>query len=377
MARLRTGLECGKDRAAAESHRQLDLPWQVHICSKEGRTRLDAKEIQSVRMAAAVESPTRRLLVVRHSERCDYHFKKKGMRSFVLLSLLSTGVKWINSAFDEGGRYRRFDAQMPATLAVRSGGPQDFNDDTPITTSGYSFCVRTGNHLQLTLSYSISLMLVRNQQCRVYLPTCEKEPSTLSLPCFSGELLRDRGIIADYVYSSPAYRCVQTSQGILEGELSLIFDCLGLGVKEVRIRIEPGLFQWMHWCKRGLPHFMSANEFSAAGFPVDVSYRAFDDATTFDEQETLLDYYNRSFALVQRILKLHPKGTILLVGHAGSLETLTRQLSGKKPRERAAFREFLHGTSYLAINEVIERNNKWKITGCPIPPLINSGLDRC
>ncbi|KHN84241.1 Protein UBASH3A -like protein [Toxocara canis] len=278
-------------------------------------------------MAAAVESPTRRLLVVRHSERCDYHFKKKG-------------VKWINSAFDEGGRYRRFDAQMPATLAVRSGGPQDFNDDTPITTSGYSFCVRTG------------------------------------------ELLRDRGIIADYVYSSPAYRCVQTSQGILEGELSLIFVVahfcgLRLGVKEVRIRIEPGLFQWMHWCKRGLPHFMSANEFSAAGFPVDVSYRAFDDATTFDEQETLLDYYNRSFALVQRILKLHPKGTILLVGHAGSLETLTRQLSGKKPRERAAFREFLHGTSYLAINEVIERNNKWKITGCPIPPLINSGLDRC
>lgn len=77
------------------------------------------------------------------------------------------------------------------------------------------------------------------------------------------------------------------------------------------------------------------------------------------------------------LLNVFIPGTILLVGHAGSLDTLTRQLSGKKPRERAEFRQFLHKTSYLAINEVIERNNEWKVIGSPIPSLINSGLDRC
>lgn len=249
---------------------------------------------------------------MRHSERCDYYFKKRG-------------VKWIESAFDANGHYRRFDPQMPLTLAARSGGPHDYTDDTPITASGYAFCVRTG------------------------------------------ELLRERGIVVNYAYSSPAYRCVQTTQGIIEG----------LDAKEMKIRIEPGLFQWMHWCKHGLPPFMNAEQFNRAGFSIDLSYKAIDDAAKFDEKETLLDYYNRSFALVRGILDSHPEGTILLVGHAGSLDTLTRQLSGKKPRERAEFRQFLHKTSYLAINEVIERNNEWKVIGSPIPSLINSGLDRC
>ncbi|VDK18651.1 unnamed protein product [Anisakis simplex] len=71
------------------------------------------------------------------------------------------------------------------------------------------------------------------------------------------------------------------------------------------------------------------------------------------------------------------KRTILLVGHAGSLETLTRQLAGKKPRDRDQFRAYIHKTSYLAMNEIIELGDQWKITGSPIPSLIHSGLDRC
>lgn len=59
-------------------------------------------------------------------------------------SIFILGVKWIESAFDANGHYRRFDPQMPLTLAARSGGPHDYTDDTPITASGYAFCVRTG-----------------------------------------------------------------------------------------------------------------------------------------------------------------------------------------------------------------------------------------
>ncbi|VDK26739.1 unnamed protein product, partial [Anisakis simplex] len=158
-------------------------------------------------------------------------------------------------AFDSEGHFRRFNEQLPSKLAPRPGGPRDYSDDTPITNSGYAYCIRTG------------------------------------------ELLRERGISIDFIYSSPAYRCMQTAQGILEG----------LQAKELRIRIEPGLFQWMRWCKHGLPTFLNPSEYEEAGFPVDSSYEGFDDAKEFDEKETLLDYYTRSFAIVQRILKLHPK----------------------------------------------------------------------
>lgn len=85
----------------------------------------------------------------------------------------------------------------------------------------------------------------------------------------------------------------------------------GLDAKEMKIRIEPGLFQWMHWCKHGLPPFMNAEQFNRAGFSIDLSYKAIDDAAKFDEKETLLDYYNRSFALVRGILDSHPEGELI------------------------------------------------------------------
>lgn len=252
----------------------------------------------------------RRVLVIRHGERCDNYFKKRG-------------INWIENAFDAKGTYTRFHPQLPESLPFRGTDFVHFSDDTPITERGFSRAVT------------------------------------------AGELFRTHEVDIDFVYSSPSLRCVQTAQGILKG----------LNGKEHQIRIEPGLFQWMHWCKNGVPQWITADELAAAGFSIDTSYSPIDNARNFDLDETLADYYNRSFALMKNILKEHDKGKILLVAHAGSLDTLTRQLCGGRPLSRDSFSQFLHKTSYLSCNEIIElADRSWKNVGSPIPALFNSGL---
>lgn len=229
-------------------------------------------------------------------------------------------------AFDSKGRYKRFDSELPKSLPARSAGHQQYAEDSPITEKGLGLAVK------------------------------------------SGENLRKKGIKIDVIYASPAFRCVQTAQGILKG----------LNDPNVRVRVEPGLFQWTHWCKRGIPVWIRPEELQAGGYSVDTTYQMIDSPTDFDMSETLADYYERSFKLVKNILKKHSKETILLVAHAGSLDTLTRQLCGGQPLEREAFSKVLHKTSYLSCCEADEQpDHSWKFMGSPIPLLVYTGLDNC
>ena len=69
-------------------------------------------------------------------------------------------------------------------------------------------------------------------------------------------------------------------------------------------------------------------------------------------------------------------GTILLIAHAGSLDTLTRQLCGGAPLAREGFSKVLHKTSYLSCSEADEKpDGSWKFMGSPIPLLAYTGLD--
>lgn len=255
----------------------------------------------------------RKILVVRHGERCDYYFKKRG-------------VQWLEQAFDSKGRYRRFDPQLPESLPERRNGVQQYYDDSPITQNGYSLAVK------------------------------------------SGENLHKNGIKVNAIYASPAFRCIQTAQAILEG----LKD-------DILIRVEPGLFQWTRWCKHGImPIWLTPEELEKGGYSVNTSYQTIESTANFDMHESLVDYYQRSYELVKKIIQKHNKETILLVAHAGSLETLTRQLCGGAPLAREAFSQILRGTSYLSCCEADERSDHtWKFFGSPIPLLVYTGLDNC
>lgn len=133
--------------------------------------------------------------------------------------------------------------------------------------------------------------------------------------CVAGEALSESNTVIDFVYCSPALRCVQTAQNILRGEKRLLGmsqsstsrgptqDSLsgggGLHVGSCRpspaseelsaavfvspgmqqdgklkMRVEPGLFEWTKWVSgTSLPAWIPPTELAAAHFSVDTTYR--------------------------------------------------------------------------------------------------------
>ncbi|MFH4974478.1 hypothetical protein AB6A40_001187 [Gnathostoma spinigerum] len=252
-----------------------------------------------------METGSRKLLIVRHGERCDFTFNQQG-------------VSWMCRAFDQGGKYLPFDLNLPRYLPKRRDGYQAFASDTPLTEMGY---------LQSKLT---------------------------------GRALRDHEVKIDAIYCSSSLRCVQTTVGIIKG----------MDNRNLRFFVEPGLFEWTQWCRNGIPSWMSSEELRNIGYPVDVSYVPFYNPEDLKLRESLEDYYERSHTLIKKILKRHSSGTILIVAHGASLETLTRQLCNRLPRRQEEFLYCLRQTPYLACSQVSELINKnWKIEGSPIPPL--------
>jgi hypothetical protein len=103
------------------------------------------------------ESPLR-FIIIRHGERVDVMF----------------GAGWTQRAFDAAGHYHSFDTNMPPSLPYRANW-QDYDVDTPLTTTGLSQSWNVGNVL-----------------ARYNLPVTA-------------------------CYSSPAFRSIQTADRILEG----------------------------------------------------------------------------------------------------------------------------------------------------------------
>ncbi|VDN83194.1 unnamed protein product, partial [Brugia pahangi] len=112
----------------------------------------------------------------------------------------------------------------------------------------------------------------------------------------TGQALRDHGVKVDYVYCSAALRCVQTAVGVIKG----LDSCT------LRISVEPGLYEWMHWCR---------NELSRLGYPISSYYTPFLKPNELCVNETLNDFYERSFTLVRKILSIHNEGRVFIGKH--------------------------------------------------------------
>lgn len=80
----------------------------------------------------------------------------------------------------------------------------------------------------------------------------------------------------------------------------------------MQLFLEPGLFQWLRWCKNGVPKFMGIIELAEAGFPVSRIYKPHFDAQRFNLHETLEEYFERSYALIKCILERHFQGNRLI-----------------------------------------------------------------
>lgn len=256
------------------------------------------------------ESETRRkLFIMRHGERVDFTFGT-----------------WIPFCFDEDGKYIRKDLNMPRSLPDRISGPQGYLKDSPLTNIGV-----------------LQAMLV-------------------------GEALKNLNIKIDHVYCSPAFRCIQTCDGVLRGLQKQ---------QELSICIEPGLFEWLVWYPDALPNFLTAEELAEGGFNLDNSYKPFISLGDLSEtKESCEQFYFRSNFVSQSCLERHKEGNVLLVGHACTVDVCSRELVGEKPRTSAEMTKLIQKVPYCSLAVVAENGGKWELEEPPCPPVTHSNNPR-
>nr|XP_021396006.1 ubiquitin-associated and SH3 domain-containing protein A isoform X1 [Lonchura striata domestica] len=247
----------------------------------------------------------RGVLVMCHGERVDQVF----------------GKSWLQQCLTADGKYYRADLNFPSSLPRHKDNMKQFECDPPLSCCGIF-------------------------QSRLI-----------------GEALLDQEVTVSYMYSSPALRCVQTAQHILQG--------LKLNQK-IRIRVEPGLFEWTKWeASRAIPNFMTVAELVEASYDIDTSYRSNFPLSSLVPSESYEDYVSRSSVVIKQIISACPcKGIILIVGHGSSLAPLTRALTGLPSRDRD-FAQMVQKIPSLGMCfcEEQKEENKWQMVNPPVKTL--------
>lgn len=193
---------------------------------------------------------------------------------------------WIKKAFDAQGHYLPYDLNLPASLPRRE--PTKFRNDGPITEVGVGVAKLVGRGLRLS------------------------------------------GLKLGAVYASPSLRCVQTAAYVLRhAEVA--------EETSKRIRVEPGLFEAMGWYELQ-PSFLPAPDLVKAGYPIAADYKpilSLDDLAKLTK-ETNAAYHDRSLRVITKLAAAHAESdTILIVGHAPTLDIAARVFSGEEREGRS------------------------------------------
>ncbi|GBP16663.1 Protein UBASH3A homolog [Eumeta japonica] len=234
---------------------------------------------------------------------------------------------WVPFCFDENEKYVRKDLNMPLKLAERAGGKENYALDTPLTRVGW---------------------------LQAYLV---------------GEGLRLAKIEITHVYSSLALRCVETAQAFLEG---LQAD------PSVKIRVEPGLFEYLHWHSKALAQFMTPLELQKAGYNIDMNYKPYVDLGT-DTSETVEEFYGRGEKAMHSAYKDTEAegGNMIFVGHASTLDTLWQTMqryNGDADAPPYTINKHLVRVPYCALAAM--RDKPFQLVPPPCPPSINTSSAR-
>ncbi|XP_012156210.1 protein UBASH3A homolog isoform X3 [Ceratitis capitata] len=230
---------------------------------------------------------------------------------------------WIPYCFDEFNNYLRKDLNMPKKLPRRQRSPEGWQNDSPLTNIG------------------------------------------LFQAKLTGEALLECNVRIDHVYCSPAYRCIQTCISTLEGLNSR---------HKFKIKLEPGLFEWMAWYPDGVPDWLSKPELLEADCNVDTNYDPFMSVSKLNDciKETTEEFYTRNYETARKIIET-TRGNILIVAHATTLDTCTRQLIGAEPRSTNELRQVIHKIPYCSLGIVEEvGSGNWKLVEPECLPVTHS-----
>lgn len=226
--------------------------------------------------------------------------------------------------FDEQGNYTQKDLNMPATLHAREN-VNDWTADSPLTNVGLF-------------------------QARLIGDSLKKSNESIQI-----------------AICSPMYRCVQTMDAILTE----------LGVRDqVKICIDPALFEYTALYPDGLPNFFAVEELKNLGYNIDATYEPFlkvEAVIKSFSNETFNEYYDRNAAVTEHVLNKYESGNILIAAHGSNLETNTRLLLGKPKRTTEQMSALQHNVGYCALICVEEKGkNDWKLVNSPLCQVTHS-----
>lgn len=251
---------------------------------------------------------------MRHGERVDFTFGD-----------------YIPHCFDAAGNYTQKDLNMPESFHAKKNGVASWTKDSPLTNIGV---------------YQATLV---------------------------GTGLRKSGVTIDTVYCSPAYRCVQTGDALLDG----------LGVKgSTKICIEPCLFEWLAWYQDGVPDFYEPNELQELGFNVDTNYKPI---VTMETLKTMLsenieEFYDRNAQLSEMVANDSAlSGNALFVGHAITLDTCTRKIMNKDLRPSSEIARLMHKIPYcslISLESSFKTKSMWEMTEPPFSQITHTNNQR-
>lgn len=224
---------------------------------------------------------------------------------------------WIPSSFDDKGNYIRRNLNMPLSVPKRTGGPMDFFKDCPLTQIGL---------FQATLT---------------------------------GEAMKACNMRFDHVFCSPSLRCLETCTNVLKAT----------NQTHLKINIEPGLFEWCGWYRTGMPAWMTIPELQDRGFNISSNYKPVISSFSLNVSETSEEYYMRSFLISSKLLESYP-GDLFFVGHAATLDTCSRQLTGRAPRIEKELLSLVQKVPYASVCIAEEKSDRtWHLINPPFPPI--------
>ncbi|CDW59636.1 His Phos 1 domain containing protein [Trichuris trichiura] len=249
----------------------------------------------------------RRVIIMRHSEKCDDVYP-----DFVQLG------------FPNGGdRYVQFDLNMPEKLPQRhediNTSKQDWQADPPLTNMGHKTAAAIGAeyaHLNVAI---------------------------------------------EYVFSSPALRCVQTAGRFIEGYQKVN------KMDTLKVKIEGGLFEWQFNTGSPTPRFIAEQDLAKGGLPIDMNYKCFKQGNSIAYNETFEGFNQRCVDTMRYIMDSIPTGaTVLFITHAPNFDMFNRYRgTGGMPTFR--WQKLVNRVPYLhaiAYDEV--RKNHWEMRPPPV-----------
>ncbi|CEF68928.1 Protein UBASH3A homolog [Strongyloides ratti] len=250
---------------------------------------------KKIREKRSESFPPRRFIFIRHGERLDYVFPE-------WFEKMVTTKKYVLTDLNQPDSLRHFNRSL-----------EEFKLDTPLTNTG-----------------SIMSQLI-------------------------GKNLHENNLVPDFIYCSPALRCIQTA--------SLI--CIGAESKTL-IRIEPGLYEeniWVGNCNNISPCMTMEQLTRSSIYGIDYDYKPFIQINDlFSKPEDYNEYNARIQMTIDNLIKNHDKDnskknkTFLIVGHASTVDVAIGYFS--YPKRKISREEGKDITKYIPYHGgvTLERN---------------------